>query len=259
MYFDTHAHYDDKAFDDDREELLNAVFSSGVDAVIDPGCDLESSRKAAAIAESCSNFFFAAGIHPEELTDIPEDYLQLLRTMAAHPKCVAIGEIGLDYYWDASRKALQKGIFEAQLVLAHELQLPVIIHDREAHGDCLEIVKRHPESFGVFHCYSGSAEMAKELLGMGWYIGFDGPVTYKNARKTLEVLEITPLDRILIETDSPYLSPVPMRGKRNDSGNLKYITEKIAEIKGVSPEELAAQTSKNAEALFQIRLSTDQK
>jgi TatD DNase family protein len=252
MFFDTHAHYDDKAFDDDREELLNSLFTSGVDAVIDPGCDLASSRKAAAIAEKFSCVWFAAGIHPEELTDIPEDYPDVLRSLAAHPKCVAIGEIGLDYYWDASQKTLQKEIFEAQLKLADELSLPVIIHDREAHGDCLEIVKRHPESFGVFHCYSGSAEMAHELLKMGWYIGFDGPVTYKNARKTIEVLEITPLNRILIETDSPYLSPVPMRGKRNDSGNLKYIAEKIAQVKGVLPEELADITRRNAETLFRI-------
>ena len=254
MYFDTRAHYDDEAFDDDREVVLNTVFSSGVDAVIDPGCDLESSRKAAAISEKHSGVWFAAGIHPEELSGIPEDYLDVLYSLAAHPKCVAIGEIGLDYYWDDSQKDLQKAIFEEQLKLAEELHLPVIIHDREAHGDCLEIVKRHPRSFGVFHCYSGSAEMAKELLRMGWHIGFDGPVTYKNARKTLEVLEMTPVDRILIETDSPYLSPVPMRGKRNDSRNLKYITEKIAEVKGVSPKELSALTSRNAETLFSIRV-----
>ena len=252
MFFDTHAHYDDKAFDDDREELLNYVFTSGVGAVIGPGCDLASSRKSAAIAEKYSRFWFAAGIHPEELTDIPENYLDDLRILAAHPKCVAIGEIGLDYYWDVSRKILQKEVFEAQMELAEELHLPVIIHDREAHRDCLEIVKRHPESFGVFHCYSGSAEMAREVLKMGWYIGFDGPVTYKNARKTIEVLEITPLDRILIETDSPYLSPIPMRGKRNDSRNLKFIVDKMAEVIGLAPEELTDITCRNAETLFQV-------
>ena len=252
MYFDTHAHYDDQAFEEDREELLNAVFASGVDAVIDPGCDLASSRKAASIAEKHGGVWFAAGIHPEELTELPKDYPDALRNLAAHPKCVAIGEIGLDYYWDDSQKTLQKEIFEVQLDLAAELGMPVIIHDREAHGDCLEIIKRHPASFGVFHCYSGSAEMAKELLRMGWYLGFDGPVTYKNARKTIEVLEITPVDRILIETDSPYLSPIPMRGKRNDSRNLKYIADKIAEVKGISPEELAGLTCRNAETLFRI-------
>ena len=254
MFFDTHAHYDDKAFDDDREELLNTVFASGVDAVINPGCDLPSSRKAAEIAEKFSRVWFAAGIHPEELKDIPENYPDLLRILAAHPKCVAIGEIGLDYYWDVSQKALQKEIFEVQLDLAEELHLPVIIHDREAHGDCLEIMKKHHGVFGVFHCYSGSAEMAAELLRMGWYIGFDGPVTYKNARKTLEVLEITPLDRILIETDSPYLSPVPMRGKRNDSRNLQYIADRIADVKNITAEETAAVTAENAKRLFRIDL-----
>ena len=254
MFFDTHAHYDDKAFDDGREDLLNTVFASGVEGVINPGCDITSSRKALEIAEKFSRFWFAAGIHPEELSDIPENYLDILRTLAAHPKCVAIGEIGLDYYWDVSQKTLQKEIFEAQLDLAEELHLPVIIHDREAHGDCLEIVKRHPESFGVFHCYSGSAEMANILLNMGWYIGFDGPVTYKNARKTIEVLEMMPLHRILIETDSPYLSPVPMRGKRNGSRNLKFIINKIAEVRGVSEEELSALTYENAVTLFGIKM-----
>ena len=254
MFFDTHAHYDDKAFDDGREDLLSTVFASGVEGVINPGCDIISSRKALEIAEKFSRFGFAAGIHPEELSDIPENYLDILRTLAAHPKCVAIGEIGLDYYWDVSQKTLQKEIFEAQLDLAEELHLPVIIHDREAHGDCLEIVKRHPESFGVFHCYSGSAEMANILLNMGWYIGFDGPVTYKNARKIIEVLEMMPLHRILIETDSPYLSPVPMRGKRNDSRNLKFIINKIAEVRGVSEEELSALTYENAVTLFGIKM-----
>ena len=254
MFFDTHAHYDDKAFDDGREDLLYTIFASGVEGVINPGCDSTSSRQALEIAEKFSRFWFAAGIHPEELSDIPENYLDILRTLAAHPKCVAIGEIGLDYYWDVSQKTLQKEIFEAQLDLAEELHLPVIIHDREAHGDCLEIVKRHPESFGVFHCYSGSAEMANILLNMGWYIGFDGPVTYKNARKIIEVLEMMPLHRILIETDSPYLSPVPMRGKRNDSRNLTFIINKIAEVRGVSEEELSALTYENAVTLFGIKM-----
>ena len=158
---------------------------------------------------------------------------------------MAIGEIGLDYYWDDSHKDEQKALFKAQLELALQLDKPVIIHDREAHADCMEIVFVYPELKGVFHCYSGSAEMAKELLKRGWYLGFDGPITYKNARKAIEVLEICPLDRILVETDSPYLSPVPRRGKRNDSTNLQYIIEKLAEIKGLSPELAAAQTLEN--------------
>ena len=158
MFFDTHAHYDDEAFDDDREMLLEAVYKAGIDSVINPGCDLASSEKAAEIAGTYSFMYFAAGIHPEDLTDIPENYLDVLRRLAVHPICVAVGEIGLDYYWDISQKELQKEIFEAQLKLADELKLPVIIHDREAHGDCFEIIKKHPESFGVFHCFSGSSE-----------------------------------------------------------------------------------------------------
>ena len=253
MYFDTHAHYDDKAFDADRRELLSALPASGVDAVIDPGCDLSSSAQARGLAEEFPYIYFAAGIHPEELSGLPADWISQITRIADSPKCVAIGEVGLDYYWDVSQKELQKRIFEAQLVLANSLDLPVIIHDREAHGDCFEIVSRHRENRGVFHCYSGSAEMASELLKMGWYLGFDGPITYKNARKAVEVLTITPLDRILIETDSPYLSPVPMRGKRNDSGNLRYVVDKIAEVKGISPEEVAFATSQNAKILFRLK------
>ena len=163
-----------------------------------------------------------------------------------------MGEIGLDYYWDTSRKEEQKRMLHAQLAFAVGRDLPVIIHDREAHGDCLEIVRRYPELRGVFHCFSGSAEMAEELLKMGWYLGFDGPVTYKNARKAIEVLEICPPERILLETDSPYLPPVPLRGKRNDPGNLSYICRRVAEIKGMEPEEMASLTARNACRLFGI-------
>ncbi|MDO5445196.1 MAG: TatD family hydrolase [Eubacteriales bacterium] len=254
--FDTHAHYDDEKFAEDRADVLYALHHAGVECIIDPGCDMQSSYTAQSLAADFDFVYFAAGIHPEELDAIPEDYLAQLTSLAGDSKCVAIGEIGLDYYWDSSRKELQKQIFREQLELARELGKPVIIHDREAHGDSFEIVnsfwkeKNPAGSPGVFHCYSGSAEMAEELLKRGWYLGFDGPVTYKNARKTLEVLEITPPDRILIETDSPYLSPVPMRGKRNDSGNLVYVIQKIAEIKGLTPEETAELTFENAKRLF---------
>ena len=250
MFFDTHAHYDDKAFDVDRNELLSCFPMEGVDFVIDPGCDIPSSEKACRIAEAYPFVYFAAGIHPEEVADLPSDWISQIETIASHRKCVAIGEIGLDYYWDDSKKNLQKEVFEAQLDLARKSDLPVIIHDREAHGDAFEMISRHRENRGVFHCYSGSAEMAEELLKMGWYLGFDGPVTYKNARKALEVLRITPPERILIETDSPYLSPVPLRGKRNDSRNLRYIAEVIAEVKGLSAEEIALITAQNAHAVF---------
>ena len=250
MYFDTHAHYDDKAFDADRDAVLRAAYEAGVERILDPGCDLKSSRAALELAEGYAFVFFAAGIHPEELPEDPAADLSALWELAEHPKCLAIGEVGLDYYWDASRKEEQKLLFRQQIRMALELKKPIIVHDREAHGDCLEIVRDYPEATGVFHCYSGSAEMAKELLRRGWYLGFDGPVTYKNARKTLEVLELCPLDRMLIETDSPYLSPVPMRGKRNDSRNLRYVTEKIAQIKGLSPEEIARITKENGQRLF---------
>ena len=253
MFFDTHAHYDDEAFDEDREELLNSLYAKGIDRILDPGCTLESSRKAMELAEKYPFVYFAAGIHPEELKDFTEEALGEIEKLAAHPKCAAIGEIGLDYYWDDTHKTEQKELFQRQIELALKLDKPVIIHDREAHGDSFEIVSRYKELRGVFHCYSGSAEMAKELLKMGWYLGFDGPVTYKNARKTMEVLEICPLDRLLIETDSPYLSPVPLRGKRNDSSNLAYIAAKIAEGKGMSVEEVCRLTEENGKRLFDIQ------
>ena len=252
MYFDTHAHLDDTAFDEDRDEVLLRLRQNGVSCVLDPGCDLESSRKAAALAEREEWIWFAAGIHPEELKSYTAEGLEEIAALLAHPKCRAIGEIGLDYYWDDSHKGEQKQLFHAQLSLAREHDFPVVIHDREAHGDCLSVVKQYPGLRGVFHCYSGSPEMAEELLRMGWYLGFDGPITYKNAKKALEVLRICPEDRILVETDSPYLAPVPKRGKRNDPGNLPYICAKIAEIKEKTPEEIAALTSANGRALFGI-------
>ncbi len=252
MYFDTHAHYDSGAFNADREEILAALPEAGVALVVNPGCEVRSSETAIALAERFPHVWAAVGIHPEDMADMSDGDLDKIEQLSKHPRCVAVGEIGLDYYWDASRKEEQKALFIEQLRLALRRDLPVIVHDREAHGDCLDIVRQFPGLRGVFHCYSGSVEMAQELLKRGWYLGFDGPITYKNARKALEVLEICPLDRILIETDSPYLSPVPMRGKRNDSRNLVYVTEKIAEIKGITPQEAAAITMENGKKLFNI-------
>ncbi len=252
MYFDTHAHYDSGSFNADRLELLASMPQSGVELIIDPGCDLISSKKAIALAEEFDFVYAAVGWHPEDIDKLSDEALEELKELAGHPKCVAIGEIGLDYYWDASHKEEQKELFCKQIELAISLAKPVIIHDREAHADCLEIVRRYPELRGVFHCYSGSVEMARELLKLGFYLGFDGPVTYKNARKALEVLEMCPMDRMLIETDSPYLSPVPNRGKRNDSRNLVYVAEKIAEIKGIDKEEAARQCTENGRRLFGI-------
>ncbi len=250
MYFDTHAHLDDSAFDEDRDEVLRRIREAGVSRVLNPGCDEESTREAAELAEGNGFIWFAAGFHPEELSSFSEDSFAAVCGLALHPKCIAIGEIGLDYYWDVTRREEQKLLFRRQLEFALALDKPVIIHDREAHADCLETVRCYPGLRGVFHCFSGSAEMAQELLKLGWYLGFDGPVTYKNARKAVEVLEICPLDRILLETDSPYLPPVPMRGKRNDPGNLSYICEKIAEVKHLSAEEIAGITSENGCRLF---------
>lgn len=250
MLFDTHAHYDDEAFDADR----SAVISAFDGLIVDPGCTLGSSRAAVALAGEHPHVYAAVGIHPENCGDFVPQHLDELRRLAAEPKVVAIGEIGLDYYWPENPpREFQQQVFRAQLELALTLDLPVIIHDREAHGDTLAIVKEYPGLRGVFHCYSGSAEMARELLDMGWYLGFDGPLTYKNARKTVEVAQITPLDRMVIETDSPYLSPVPMRGKRNDSRNVVYIAEKLADIRGVDPGQIAAQTLANGKRLFGIQ------
>lgn len=250
MYFDTHAHYDDKAFDNDRGTLLLRLNGEGVKYIIDPGCDLESSQTALALTERFDFVYAAVGFHPEELNKYSPEAFSRIEKLAEHPKCVAIGEIGLDYYWDASHKAEQKALFRCQIDLAIALDKPVIVHDREAHGDCMDIVRDYPGLRGVFHCYSGSAEMAEELLRRGWYLGFDGPVTYKNARKALEVLELCPLERILVETDSPYLSPAPLRGKRNNSGNLSYVVDKIAQVKGLSHEAVAAATTANGRRLF---------
>lgn len=253
MYFDTHAHYDDEAFDSDRHELIPELFRQGVELIVNPGVDLKTSEIAMELADKYEQVYFAAGWHPEEWESATEQAFDRLREIAKHEKCVAIGEIGLDYYWDDSHKQEQKALFRRQIELALELDKPVSVHDREAHGDCMEIISEYPQLRGVLHCYSGSAEMAKELLKRGWYLGFDGPITYKNARKNIEALEICPLDRFVIETDSPYLSPVPMRGKRNNSANLKYIVEKIAEIKGITPEEAARLSLENGKKLYNIK------
>ena len=252
MIFDTHAHYDSGAFNADRFDILASMPEKNVGLIVDPGCDLESSRAAIALAEKYDFVYAAIGWHPEDMDKLTDEGFDEMIKLMHHPKCVAVGEIGLDYYWDAEHKDEQKALFIRQIELALELDKPVIVHDREAHGDSFDIVSRYPALRGVFHCYSGSAEMAKELLKRGWYLGFDGPITYKNARKNIETLEICPLDRILIETDSPYLSPVPMRGKRNDSRNLQYIAAKIAEVKGISAEDAAKISLENGRRLFGI-------
>lgn len=251
--FDTHAHYDSSAFHADREAVLAALPEAGVALVVDPGCDLPTSRAALALAEQFPHVYAAVGIHPEDCAGYTDADLDALRQLCRHDKAVAIGEIGLDYYWaENPPREFQQQVFRRQLELALELDMPVIIHDREAHGDSLAIVKEYPGLRGVFHCFSGSPEMAAELLKRGWYLGFDGPITYKNAKRAPEVAAITPLDRILVETDSPYMTPVPFRGKRNDSRYLPYVLEKLAEWKGVTTEEMTDITFANGKRLFGI-------
>ena len=253
MLFDTHAHYDDEAFDADRDALLTALPQRGVGLILNPGCDVESSRKAVAYAAAYPHVYAAVGSHPENCGGCTADELAAIRALAQQPKVVAIGEIGLDYYWEENPpRDFQQQVLRQQLALAQELALPVIIHDREAHADTLSIVREFPGVTGVFHCFSGSPEMARELLQMGWYLGFDGPVTYKNARRAPEVAAVTPPERMLIETDSPYMTPVPYRGKRNDSGYVYLVAEKLAAWKGVTPEELARITTENGKRLFRI-------
>ena len=251
--FDTHAHYDDSRFDGDRDAVLAALPEAGVELVLDPGCDLPSSRAAAALAERYGHVYAAAGIHPENCAGFQDADLAALRQLLAQPKVAAIGEIGLDYYWaENPPRDFQQMVFRKQLVLAEELDLPVIVHDREAHGDSLSIIREFPAVTGVFHCFSGSPEMAEELLKRGWYLGFDGPITYKNARRAPEVAAITPLERMVVETDAPYLSPVPVRGRRNDSRYLPHVIAKLAEWKGVTPEEMTRITCENGKRLFRL-------
>ena len=253
MLFDTHAHYDDEAFDADRDAVLTALPGQGVGLVLNPGCDVESSRKAVQYAAAYPHVYAAVGIHPENCGGYTAGDLAALRQLAQQPKTAAIGEIGLDYYWaENPPRDLQQQVLRDQLALAGELALPVIIHDREAHADTLSIIREFPGVTGVFHFFSGSPEMAQELLKLGWYLGFDGPVTYKNARRAPEVAAVTPLDRMLIETDSPYMTPVPYRGRRNDSGYVHLVAEKLAEWKGVTPEEIARITTENGKRLFRI-------
>ena len=249
--FDTHAHYDADQFASDREAVLTALPAAGVSLVVDPGCDVASSREAAALAERFDHVYAAVGIHPEDCAGCTDADFDAIRELCRREKVVAVGEIGLDYYWKENPpRDFQEQVFRRQIELALELDLPVIIHDREAHGDSLRIVLDYPGLRGVFHCFSGSPEMAQELLKRGWYLGFDGPITYKNAKRAPEVAAITPMDRIVIETDAPYMAPVPFRGKRNDSRLLPYVVEKLAEWKGVTPEEMTDITWQNGKRLF---------
>ena len=253
MLFDTHAHMDDRAFDADREELLASLPEKGVGLVMNPGCSLESSRNAVALANRYDSVYAAVGSHPDAADEVDEGVLEEYRKLRKeNPKVKAIGEIGLDYHYEDIPREIQLRAFRMQMELARELGLPVIVHEREAHEDGMKIVEEFPTVTGVFHCYSGSAEMARQLVDLGWYIGFTGVLTFKNARKAVEVAQAIPLERIVLETDCPYMAPTPFRGKRNYPGYLYRMAEKLAEIRGLSVEEIQKITLENGKRLYRI-------
>ena len=252
MLFDTHAHMNDRAFDTDRQELLESLPGQGVGLVMNPGCNLEDSRLSVELAQAYPFIYAAVGSHPDSADEVNETVIEEYRKLCQNKKVKAIGEIGLDYHYEDIPRELQKKAFVMQMELAKEVGLPVIVHERDAHEDGMAIVKAYPEVTGVFHCYSGSAEMARQLVDLGWYIGFTGVLTFKNARKAIETAESIPLDRIVLETDCPYMAPEPFRGKRNHPGYLYRMAEKLAEIRGVSVEEIHAITTENGKRLYRI-------
>ena len=249
--FDSHAHYDDEAFAEDRFTLLDSLFKNGVIGFVNCGSDLNSSKKSLEIARRYSGVYAAAGIHPHEAEKAGETDLKEIEALLNDDKCVAVGEIGLDYHYDFSPRDRQKEIFEYQLSLANKYSLPVIIHDREAHEDTLNLLKKYRPK-GVVHCFSGSAEMAKEIYKLGMYIGISGVVTFKNARKLPDVVKEMPMDRFLLETDAPYLAPVPFRGKINNSSLIYYSAEKIGEIRGISTEDVLKYAMDNTKRLYNL-------
>ena len=253
MLFDTHAHMDDLAFAEDRKELLQELPNHQIGLLMNPGCSRESSYNAVALAKEYDYIYAAVGSHPDVADEVNEEVLEEYRKLCKlNDKVKAIGEIGLDYHYEDIPREIQKQAFRAQMALAAELDLPVIVHEREAHEDGMSIVREFPQVKGVFHCYSGSAEMARQLVELGWYIGFTGVLTFKNARKAVEVAAAIPLERIVLETDCPYMAPDPFRGKRNDPSKLYRMAEKLAEIRGLSVEEIHRITMENGKRLYRI-------
>ena len=250
--FESHAHYDDEAFDQDREELLGKIQQQGIEYIINIGANIDSSKTTVDLTEKYPFLYGAVGVHPSDTAELDEQKICWLKLQCERPKIVAVGEIGLDYYWDEPERPVQRKWFCRQLELAREVKLPVVIHSRDAAKDTLTIMKEmHAEEIGgVIHCFSYSKEMAEEYLKLGFYIGVGGVVTFNNAKKLKEAVEFLPMDKILLETDSPYLSPVPNRGKRNSSLNLPYIARQIAELKGISYEQVVEITNRNARKLF---------
>ena len=254
MIFDTHAHYDDEQFDEDREELLASMQAYGVEAVTNIGASLASSQNTIELTKKYPFVYGAIGVHPNEVDELNEDGIAWLKENSALPKIVAVGEIGLDYYWDEPGREVQKKWFLRQLELAREVKLPVVIHSRDAAKDTLDIMKSfHAENLGgVIHCFSYTKEMAREYLNMGFYLGIGGVVTFKNAKKLKEVVEYMPMEQMVLETDCPYLSPVPNRGKRNSSLNLPYVVEEVARLKGISADEVIEITNRNAKTMYRL-------
>lgn len=246
---DSHAHYDDSSFDADREEILRELFSGEICKIVNIGCSVKSSYSSVKLAEEYAGIYAAVGLHPDAADEI--DRIEEIRRLCDNKKVVAVGEIGLDYHYEEHSRDIQKKAFEEQLKLAAELDMPVVIHSRDAWEDTMELLRKYRPK-GVMHCFSGSAEIAREIVTMGMYVGFTGVVTFKNAKKALKALEAVPLDRLLVETDCPYMAPEPNRGKRNYSGYLPYTVAAMAAVKGVSPDEMAEITAENAERLFNI-------
>ncbi len=253
MLFDTHAHMDDRAFDVDRRQLLADLPNQGLSLVMNPGCSLASSRNAVALAGEYDYLYAAVGSHPDACDEVNDAVIDEYRRMAKdNPKVKAIGEIGLDYHYEDIPRDIQQYAFRRQMALAAELDLPAIVHERDAHADGMQIVSEFPTVTGVFHCYSGSLEMANWLIDRGWYIGFTGVLTFKNARKAVEVASSIPLERLVLETDCPYMAPEPFRGKRNDPGKLYRMAERLAELRGLSVEEIQRITTENGKRLYRI-------
>lgn len=254
MLFDSHAHYNDKRFDPDRFEILDSMRKNGIGYIVNAADSMESIDKILSLCQKYDFMYAAVGVHPEEAGGLSEEDMQLLKKFSGHNKVCAIGEIGLDYHYDDVPKDVQKYWFDRQLTLAEEVNLPVIIHDREAHSDCIDILKKHDikRIGGVMHCYSGSGEMAKDIFALGMYFGFGGTVTFKNAKKVQRAAAEIPLERIVIETDCPYLAPEPHRGERNSSLLIHYVAEKLAEIKGITKDEVEEVTFRNAKRLYRV-------
>lgn len=253
MLFDTHAHMDDRAFDQDRDTLLSELPQQGIGLLMNPGCSLASSRQACALAGQYDYIYAAVGSHPDAADEVNADVLEVYRVLCKqNPKVKAIGEIGLDYHYEDIPRQRQLEAFRDQMALARELDLPVIVHEREAHQDGMAVVDEFPQVTGVFHCYSGSLEMAKELIKRGWYIGFTGVLTFENARKAVEVAREIPLERIVLETDCPYMSPEPFRGRRNDPGKLYRMAQALAQIRDLPAEQVEAITFENGKRLYRL-------